>query len=377
VQTKCRLRTLPTKQLEKTMTLRKYLLPVLMALTTLSPLALLPGVSHAQGTSIATPRIDGFDVEPAARAAAGNELFFTLYGSPGGRASVQITGGSGILLLEEVESGVYEGLYTIRARDQISANSSATANLRLGNRVATNVLDEPLIKGAGRMVRPTPAATLPAITRFEVDPPARLVSGSEMFFSFTGTPGGIASTRIPGVRGKVMLNEISSGVYEGVYTIKNRDRIANDAAITANLRVGEQETTVALGYPLMSRLGIPSGSRRVAQQLCVNCGVVEAVNVIEVQGDGNYIGPILGGIAGAVLGSQVGSGRGTTVAQIAGAVGGAVVGREVQKRTSVTKHYEVVVRLDNGGTQTISYPADPGMAVGTRIRVENGTLVRA
>lgn len=357
------------------MTFLKHLLLVLMALTALAPLAFTPGVAHAQSTSIATPRIDGFDVEPAARAAAGNELFFTLYGSPGGTASVQIAGASGNLLLEEVESGVYEGLYTIRARDQITAASSATANLRLGNRVASNVLDEPLIRGAARTATRVPAAIVPAITRFEVDPPARLVPGGEMFFSLTGNPGGVASTLIPGVRGKVLLSEISPGIYEGVYTIKNRDRIANDAAITANLRLGEQETTVALGYPLMSRVGIPSGSRRAAQ-VCVNCGVVEAVNVIEVQGDGNYIGPILGGIAGAVLGSQVGSGRGTTVAQIAGAVGGAVVGREVQKRNSVTKHYEVVVRLENGGTQTISFPADPGLAVGTRIRVENGTLVR-
>ena len=38
-------------------------------------------------------------------------------------------------------------------------------------------------------------------------------------------------------------------------------------------------------------------------------------------------------------------------------------------------HYEVVVRLENGGAQTVSYAAQPGLRVGSRVRVENGTLV--
>jgi hypothetical protein len=39
-----------------------------------------------------------------------------------------------------------------------------------------------------------------------------------------------------------------------------------------------------------------------------------------------------------------------------------------------TKHYEVIVRLENGGTQTITYTAQPPFAVGTRVKVENGAL---
>jgi hypothetical protein len=41
-----------------------------------------------------------------------------------------------------------------------------------------------------------------------------------------------------------------------------------------------------------------------------------------------------------------------------------------------TKHHEVIVRLKNGGTQAVSYEAEPGFKVGERVRVENGTLVR-
>jgi hypothetical protein len=41
-----------------------------------------------------------------------------------------------------------------------------------------------------------------------------------------------------------------------------------------------------------------------------------------------------------------------------------------------TKHYEMAVRLENGGSQTVSYAAEPGFRVGDRVKVENGTLVR-
>ena len=111
-----------------------------------------------------------------------------------------------------------------------------------------------------------------------------------------------------------------------------------------------------------------------AARLCVNCGVVEAINLVEVKGTGSYLGMIAGGVAGALLGSQIGQGRGTTVAEVAGAAGGAYAGHEVEKRMKATKHYEVVVRLENGGSQTVSYAAQPGFAVGTRVKVENGTL---
>ncbi len=103
--------------------------------------------------------------------------------------------------------------------------------------------------------------------------------------------------------------------------------------------------------------------------------MVEAVNLVELKGDGSYLGKIAGGLLGAVIGSQVGSGRGTTVAQIAGAAGGVYAGNEIEKRMKTTKHYEVVVRLQNGGAQTVSFPNEPGLRIGTRVRVENGALV--
>lgn len=351
----------------------------LFALVGFFPLPFMASQAHAQqsASASAAPRIDGFDVEPVAQPAPGNELVFTLYGSPGGAAAVQIGGATGGVALVETEAGVYEGTYTIRKRDRITVKSTATVNLRLGNRVASAILDEPLI-GRASARRPAPmtrSAAGPKIDRFAVDPPARLVAGEELILTLFGSPGGTASARIVGVKGKLVLSEIRAGVYEGTYTIKNRDRIAADAVVTGNLRIGNRETSAVLGQSLLASSGYPSeSSARQAARLCVNCGVVEAINVVEVKGEGSYLGKIAGGVAGAILGSQVGQGRGTSVAEVAGAAGGVYAGNEIEKRMKTTKHYEVVVRLENGGSKTVSYEAQPGFAVGARVKVNNGTL---
>ena len=369
------------------MTMHGKVVAGLFALAVFLPLTFSSGSAQAQQSAspIAAPRIDGFDVEPVAQPVPGNELVFTLYGSPGGTASVRIGGATGSLILEEIEAGVYEGSYTIGRRDRITADSTATANLRMGNRVASSVLDESLVAGAATRWPggAASASAVPRIDRFEVDPPNRLVAGEELIFTLSGSPGGSASVRIDGVRGKLALEEVRAGVYEGAYTVRNRDRIAVNTVVTGNLRVGNQERSTVLGQALVeSSLSQPRASaRRVAAPvaaavpICANCGVVEAINVVEHKGNGSYLGMIAGGVAGALLGSQVGHGRGTTVAELAGAAGGAFAGNEIEKRIKTTRHYEVVVRLQNGGSQTVSYPAEPGLRVGTRVRVENGALV--
>jgi outer membrane lipoprotein SlyB len=348
----------------------------LLALAGFLPLAFTATPAYAQHAAsfAASTRIDGFDVEPVAKAAAGNELVFTLYGSPGGSAAVQIDGATGGVALIETEAGVYEGTYTIRKRDRITAASTATANLRVGNRVASVILDEPLV-GSASARRPSPgsSAAAPKIDRFDLDPPTHLVAGEEMSMTLVGSPGGTASARIAGVRGKIVLNETRTGIYEGAYTIKNRDRIAANSVVTANLRIDQRETSAVLGHDLVARSAGQPGPQQAAR-VCVNCGVVEAINAIEVKGQGSYLGTIAGGVAGVLLGSQIGHGAGTTVAQVAGAAGGAYAGNEIEKKMKATTHYEVVVRLDNGGHKTFSYATQPGFAVGTRVKAGNSTL---
>jgi outer membrane lipoprotein SlyB len=337
--------------------------------------AAVPAVAQPYATPVAEPRIDGFDVEPVPQSTPGRELAFTLYGSPGGTAVVQIAGATGDLPLAETASGVYQGIYTIRTRDRITAASMATVNLRVANRVSSAVLDEPLIGRANaRPVSGQAAASGPRIARFDMDSPPQLVAGEEIFLTLNGTPGGAASARIPGVRGKLVMNEVRTGVYEGTYMIKSRDRIAAGTQATATLRSADRESTAISGQPQAGAAAQRSSARQAAR-VCATCGVVEAINVVEVKGEGSYLGKIAGGLAGVLIGSQVGGGKGTTVAEIAGAVGGAVAGNEIEKRMKTTKHYEAVVRLDNGGTQTFSYPAQPAFATGARVKVENETLV--
>lgn len=348
-----------------------------LALFVFFPMATPSGSVHAQQSSsyYATPRINGLDVAQVQRLVAGTELNFTLYGTPGGIAIISIPGATGRLLLEEVETGLYMGAYTIKTTDRIAADSRVTVNLRLGNQVASAVLDEPLIavaaeKSARSKIDRT--GNHPRIDRFDVIP-NQLTAGSDLLFSLHGAPGGRAIIRIAGVAGRVFLEESRNGVYEGLYTIKTRDRIAPDSKVTAVLRLGDQRSSAVLGKSLLAASGTRQDNRRAARS-CANCGVIETINEIEVKGEGNYLGMIAGGLAGALLGRQVGGGTGKTVATVAGAAGGVYVGNEVEKRVKSTKHYEVIVRLENGGTQTITYAEQPTFPVGTRVKVANGVL---
>lgn len=364
------------------MNIHKKLFFAVFALLAFFPLAFSSGVARAQqsAASVAAPRVDGFDVEQASKLVAGTDLDFTLYGTPGATATVQIDGATGRFLLEEVEAGVYEGTYTIKNRDRIVADSTVTVNLRLGNRVATAILDESLLRGSSsrsKRAADVAASGMPRIDRFDVGPADSLAAGNELLFTLAGTPAGQASVRIAGVKGKLYLEETRKGIYEGSYTIKNKDRIAADAAVTANLSLGDRNVSSILGKSLLAASTTTQRTQRTERptRVCANCGTVEAINVVEVKGKGSYVGMIAGGVAGALLGSQVGKGRGTTVAEVAGAAGGAYAGNEAEKYIRRTNHYEVVVRLHGGGAQTVSYEAQPPFEVGDKVRVESGGLV--
>ena len=257
-----------------------------------------------------------------------------------------------------------------------------TANLRVGNRIASEILGESLLAGAAappeikRGIEAAAVAALPRIDRFEVGPVEQLDAGTDLVFSLSGSAGAKAAVRIAGVKGKQALDEISPGKYEGIYTIKSRDRVSATSGATATLRLGERESSAVLGDSLMAKPeNMPSARRAQAARVCANCGVVESINMVEVNGDGSYLGKIAGGLAGVVIGSQIGSGRGTTAAEIAGAIGGAVAGNEIEKRVRKVRHFDVTARLSGGGTQTISFATEPAFKVGDKVRVENGTLI--
>ena len=360
--------------------IRMTALKILLAVLAFGQLAFIPQTALAQ-QRYAAPTITGFDVKQVERLSPGSEMVFTLYGTPGADARINIDGINGQYLLPEVEPGVYVGSYTIRSYDRLSATSMVTGNLRLGNEVATAVLDESLLAGApwrsqAGSVPSGLAGDAPRISRFTVAPISRIEPGSELYFTLAGTPGGKASVRVNGMQGKVFLDETTAGNYQGSYTIKTRDRIAPNSTVTANLRAGNREADAVLREPLVATGAVrPVALANQPARICANCGTVEAINTIQVKGDGSYIGLIGGGVAGAVLGSQVGNGRGKTAAELLGAVGGALAGREIERNVKKNTHYEVVTRLESGGTQTVTYNEAPPFKMGDRVRIEGNVLV--
>jgi outer membrane lipoprotein SlyB len=351
-----------------------------MAAVSLGSLSLASAPAQAQPQSATTtvltaPRIRGFEVEEVRRLVPGAELAFTLYGTPGGRANLAIRGATRNLAMTETEPGQYEGSYTIGTRDRITAASAVTANLRVGNLVTSGVLSESLQRGPGsRRGRDDAMAGAPRIERFDVIGDDALTPGNELNFTLYGTPGAKVDMAIEGARGVFFLPEVNAGQYSGEYVIRRADRIAPNSVVTANMRIGNRVATARLNQPLLI-VRAPSTPPRVVRY-CTNCATVETINVVQVDGDGNYLGTIGGGVVGAAIGSQVGKGSGRTAAQIAGALGGAYIGRNIERNAKRTQHYEVVIRFTNGGTQTVTYENDPGLRVGEKVKVNNGVLER-
>jgi len=112
----------------------------------------------------------------------------------------------------------------------------------------------------------------------------------------------------------------------------------------------------------------------VAKPQCLDCGVVESVREVDVKGEGTGLGAVAGGVLGGVLGHQVGNGRGKTAMTVLGAAGGAYAGHQVEKQARATKHWDVSVRLDSGGTRTISMPSQPTWRAGDRVRIVNDAI---
>lgn len=102
-----------------------------------------------------------------------------------------------------------------------------------------------------------------------------------------------------------------------------------------------------------------SYSRNEAGQAqTVKKGRITSIRYVKIEG-GTTAGTILGGVAGGVLGNQIGSGRGNTLATVGGAGLGAVAGSHAQKNMGSRQGLEIVVRLDEGGSVSITQEDNP------------------
>jgi len=350
---------------------------------------------HPRAAAIA-PRIEGFNVDEVRRLEPGTELNFDLYGSPGGNATVRIDGATRNVHLTETRPGTYQGTYTIGTHDRLRPDSQVTANLRAGGQVITRLLGEPLVRGpvgrddGGRL------AAVPHVESFDVRGSNDLGPGNDLQFTVFGTPGAKVDVQIAGTSGVFALPEVRPGQYSGMYRIRRNDNIAPDAPVTATIRANGRYTTAMLGHPLLAggpppraagpdlRPGPPPAPRdarpaprddRVARY-CTNCATIEAINVVQANGQASALGTLGGAAVGGLLGNQVGSGNGRTAATAAGAVAGALAGRSIERNARSGDRVEVVVRYENGATQNIPYDNDPGFRVGDQVKVNGNVLVR-
>lgn len=372
------------------MNIQRTLSVLSLAVAAALPVAI-PTTALAQTyASASDTRISSLGVEQVRRLRPGNVLSFTLNGTPGSTVTLQIAGATKPLQLSEVRPGEYIGDYTIRSRDRLTADSTVTARLLKNGKTTSALLGRSLLLGANDPAAP---ATAP-ITAFNVTTDDGFQPGDELNFSLKGNTGGAARVVVQGVDQRIALTEVSRGVYEGSYVIRRQDRLQGELVADGYLLSDRRETSQQFtrrfdraandagrtDIGTDSRVDSRSDVRDTRQKpvaACLNCGSVESVNLIDVKDDSpNVIGTIAGGLLGGVVGNQVGGGSGKDLATIVGAVGGAYAGNRVENKMGKTKIFRVAVRLDGGAMQNFDYANDPSVKVGTRVKVENGVLIR-
>ncbi len=372
------------------MKIKRQLTVLALALSAALPMSV-PTAALAQ-TAIhshrAAPAVQSFGVTQVSTVSPGSELAFVLNGTPGATVTLQITGATGEVQMDEVQPGAYEGRYTVRSRDRLNNKSPVVAQMQKDGLSTRVSLRQSLVLGARDLV----AAPLERITGFSVEAPERVRPGDEINFSLTGQPGGQARVTLIGVRRSIPLTEVRPGVYEGSYVLRRDDKMRGDLVadgflinnrIESSQRYGRSQAEGGLAYGRDDRRGDRADRNDRNDRTdrstvaCVGCGRVESVTQVEVKGDSpNVIGTIAGGLLGGVIGNQVGGGSGKDVARVLGAVGGAYAGNRIENNMGKAVVYRVAVRLDGGATQSFDYAEDPALQVGARVRVDNGALVR-
>jgi len=105
---------------------------------------------------------------------------------------------------------------------------------------------------------------------------------------------------------------------------------------------------------------------------CALCGTVESIRTVEVRDEAGGTGAAAGGPGGA---ADQAVGGGGTAATLLGA-GDAIAGSDIEKNMKKRYAYRVTVRMDDGSFRTISVSSPPTFAVGDKVRVVEGKLVR-
>jgi outer membrane lipoprotein SlyB len=155
---------------------------------------------------------------------------------------------------------------------------------------------------------------------------------------------------------------------KSAYEAGRRDQIRQDSRRAEQQRVARERAEERQLPPRADRDSDVRRDQRVAATTCAECGVVESVQEVKVQGQTNGVGALAGGATGALVGNRIAGGNNRTLGGVVGAVGGGLIGNAIEKHHRAGIAYDVNVRMQDGTLRTVRESTAP--AVGEKVRVE-------
>jgi len=196
---------------------------------------------------VVVPQIQGMQLNADNGLEPGSRLQLMVEGTPGSRASVHLGKTNIVVALRETERGIYRGGYTVRRADRIDPTSVLNVRLTRGNVTSRHAFTYPPSFQALAMGGPPATVVVtPRIERFVTLPVAELEPGRELRYRVHGVPGATVTLEIPGISRDIQMREVSPGVYEATYVIRQRDELDAFSTAIATLRSGERWVTSRL-----------------------------------------------------------------------------------------------------------------------------------
>lgn len=98
---------------------------------------------------------------------------------------------------------------------------------------------------------------------FSVDAARALVPGTELDFELRATPGAEVTLQIAGATGSLRLAETRTGVYQGTYTVRTRDKLNAKSGVTARIVKDGQTMNATLDQSLLRGAPSPVPAARI------------------------------------------------------------------------------------------------------------------
>ena len=159
---------------------------------------------------------------------------------------------------------------------------------------------------------------------------------------------------------------------KSAYEAGRRDQIRQDARRAEQQRAARERAQERQLPPRADRDTDVRNDQRVAAAACRECGVVESVTEVKVQGETNGVGALAGGATGALVGNRIAGGNNRTLGGVVGAVGGGLIGNAIEKHHRQSIVYDVNVRMEDGSLRTVRESTAP--PIGEKVRVESDGL---